>query len=184
MPADCEGLQRLEEATGVAFRFVIGKTKDSAKMSELRKEVAEYDDFLLLDMDEEYSKLPNKTLAFFKDACALYDSKFSVKAEKARYEPLGDILGKEYFFHAYDTKITKDFVKQSVPHHPLPCGIFPNAQAYVIQRKGCWNYMKWRELLGELFFCGVMARFVNSGRMLKNIGSERGLSMTFGTVYN
>ncbi|KAI4388263.1 hypothetical protein MLD38_000606 [Melastoma candidum] len=139
IPSDHEGLQRLEETTGLAFRFVIGKTKDSAKMSELRKEVAEYDDFLLLDMEEEYSNLPYKTLAFFKAAYALYDSKFYVKADddiylrpdrlsllltKERthsqiylgcmkkgpvftnprlkwYEPLGDILGKEYFFHAY-----------------------------------------------------------------------------------
>ena len=31
-------------------------------MGELRKEVEEYDDFLLLDIEEEYSKLPYKTL--------------------------------------------------------------------------------------------------------------------------
>lgn len=30
-------------------------------MLELRKEVAEYDDFMLLDIEEEYSKLPYKT---------------------------------------------------------------------------------------------------------------------------
>lgn len=52
----------LEESTGLAFRFVIGRTKDKAKMEELRKEVAEYDDFMLLDIEEEYSKLPYKTL--------------------------------------------------------------------------------------------------------------------------
>lgn len=52
----------LEEATGLAFRFVIGKTKEKQKMAELAKEVAEYDDFLLLDIEEEYSKLPYKTL--------------------------------------------------------------------------------------------------------------------------
>lgn len=52
----------LEEATGLAFRFVIGRTNDKSKMSELRKEVAEYDDFMLLDIEEEYSKLPFKTL--------------------------------------------------------------------------------------------------------------------------
>lgn len=53
---------RLEEATGLAFRFVIGKTSDKSKMSALKKEVAEYDDFVLLDIEEEYSKLPYKTL--------------------------------------------------------------------------------------------------------------------------
>lgn len=52
----------VEEATGLAFRFVIGKTKEKQKMAELAKEVAEYDDFLLLDIEEEYSKLPYKTL--------------------------------------------------------------------------------------------------------------------------
>ncbi|KAI3725348.1 hypothetical protein L1987_65134 [Smallanthus sonchifolius] len=49
---------RLEESTGLAFRFVIGKIRDKSKMAELKKEVEEYDDFLLLDIEEEYSKLP------------------------------------------------------------------------------------------------------------------------------
>lgn len=53
---------RLEEATGLAFRFVIGRTKENWKMSELQKEVAKYDDFLLLDIEEQYNKLPFKTL--------------------------------------------------------------------------------------------------------------------------
>lgn len=139
MPSDQQGLQRLEEATGLAFRFVIGRTKDKWKMSELRNEVEEYDDFLLLDIEEEYSNLPYKTLAFFKAAYALFDSEFYVKADddiylrpdrlslllaKERshsqtylgcmkkgpvftdpklkwYEPLGHLLGKEYFLHAY-----------------------------------------------------------------------------------
>ncbi|KAL7593030.1 probable beta-1,3-galactosyltransferase 14 [Lactuca sativa] len=139
MPSDHQGLQRLEEATGLAFRFIIGKTKDSSKMAELRREVEEYDDFLLLDIEEEYSKLPYKTLAFFKAAYALYDSDFYVKADDDIYlrpdrlslllakerhhtqtylgcmkkgpvftdpklkwhEPLGYMLGKEYFLHAY-----------------------------------------------------------------------------------
>ncbi|CAH8260528.1 unnamed protein product [Arabidopsis lyrata] len=139
MPSDPEGLRRLEESTGLAIRFIIGKTKDEAKMAELRREIAEYDDFILLDLEEEYSKLPYKTLAFFKAAYALYDSEFFVKADddiylrpdrlslllaKERshsqtylgclkkgpvftdpklkwYEPLADLLGKEYFLHAY-----------------------------------------------------------------------------------
>lgn len=53
---------RLEESTGLAFRFVIGRTRDKSKMLELRKEVELYDDFMLLDIEEEYSKLPYKTL--------------------------------------------------------------------------------------------------------------------------
>ncbi|KAF8100318.1 hypothetical protein N665_0227s0050 [Sinapis alba] len=139
MPSDPQALRRLEESTGLAIRFIIGKTKDEAKMDELRREIAEYDDFILLDIEEEYSKLPYKTLAFFKAAYALYDSEFYVKADddiylrpdrlslllaKERshsqtylgclkkgpvftdpklkwYEPLADLLGQEYFLHAY-----------------------------------------------------------------------------------
>ncbi|KAK4342106.1 hypothetical protein RND71_037922 [Anisodus tanguticus] len=138
-PCDHQGLQKLEEATGLAFRFIIGRTSDKSKMAELKKEVVEYDDFLLLDIEEEYSKLPYKTIAFFKAAYARYDSEFYVKADddiylrpdrlslllaKERphsqtylgcmkkgpvftdpklkwYEPLGYMLGKEYFLHAY-----------------------------------------------------------------------------------
>ncbi|WOL08269.1 putative beta-1,3-galactosyltransferase 13 [Canna indica] len=139
LPADGQGLVRLEEATGLAFRFVIGKTQDKSKMAALQREVNEYDDFMLLDIEEKYSNLPYKTLAFFKAAFALYDSDFYVKADddiylrpdrlslllaKERsnpqtylgcmkkgplftdpnlkwYEPLGNLLGKEYFLHAY-----------------------------------------------------------------------------------
>ncbi|KAM3222588.1 putative beta-1,3-galactosyltransferase 13 [Capsicum chacoense] len=138
-PSDQQGLQKLEEATGLVFKFVIGRTNDESKMAELRKEVAQYDDFLQLDIEEEYSKLPYKTIAFFKASYALYDSEFYVKADddiylrpdrlslllaKERphsqtylgcmkkgpvftdpklkwYEPLGYMLGKEYFLHAY-----------------------------------------------------------------------------------
>ncbi|KAM1041783.1 hypothetical protein ACFX2I_030876 [Malus domestica] len=98
MPSDALGLQRLEEATGLAFRFVIGKTKDKAKMAELAKEVAKFDDFLLLDIEEEYSKLPYKTLAFFKAAYALYDADFYVKADDDIYlrpDRLSLLLAKE-----------------------------------------------------------------------------------------
>ncbi|KAM6550348.1 hypothetical protein CsatB_000156 [Cannabis sativa] len=98
MPSDHQGLQRLEEATGLAFRFVIGKTNDKSKMSELKKEIATYDDFLLLDIEEEYSKLPYKTLAFFKAAYALYDSEFYVKADDDIYlrpDRLSLLLAKE-----------------------------------------------------------------------------------------
>lgn len=51
----------LEEATGLAFRFVIGRKNDRSKMSALKREIAEYDDFIQLDIEEEYSKLPYKT---------------------------------------------------------------------------------------------------------------------------
>ncbi|KAF6136806.1 hypothetical protein GIB67_030091 [Kingdonia uniflora] len=75
----------LEESTGLAFRFVIGRTGDRSKMSELKKEVAQYDDFVLLNIEEQYSKLPYKTLAFFKAAYGLFDSEFYVKADDDIY---------------------------------------------------------------------------------------------------
>ncbi|XP_043688296.1 probable beta-1,3-galactosyltransferase 14 [Telopea speciosissima] len=98
IPSDRQGLQRLEETTGLAFRFVIGRTSDRSKMAELRQEVAEYDDFLLLDIEEEYNRLPNKTLAFFKAAYGLFDSKFYVKADDDIYlrpDRLSLLLSKE-----------------------------------------------------------------------------------------
>ena len=64
-PADQQRLQRLENATGLEFMFVIGIANNKAKMAELRKEFAQYDDFMLLDI-EEYNKPPYKMLAFFK----------------------------------------------------------------------------------------------------------------------
>ncbi|KAF3778458.1 putative beta-1-3-galactosyltransferase 14 [Nymphaea thermarum] len=118
MPADREGLKRLEEATGLTFRFVIGKTTDPRKMSDLRKEIEEYDDFMLLDIEEGYSNLPHKTLAFFTSAYGLYDADFYVKADddiylrpdrlsallaKERSHPLTYLgcMKREYFLHAY-----------------------------------------------------------------------------------
>ncbi|GAB4846559.1 hypothetical protein Ancab_025564 [Ancistrocladus abbreviatus] len=97
-PSERQGLERLEEATGLAFRFIIGRTSDEWKMSKLKKEVAEHDDFMLLDIEEEYSKLPYKTLAFFKAAYALFDSEFYVKADDDIYlrpDRLSLLLAKE-----------------------------------------------------------------------------------------
>lgn len=52
----------LEHSTGLAFRFVIGRTKDAKKKTDLQEEVDKYNDFLLLDIEEEEDlKLPYKT---------------------------------------------------------------------------------------------------------------------------
>ncbi|XP_054814735.1 probable beta-1,3-galactosyltransferase 14 isoform X2 [Prosopis cineraria] len=98
LPSDRQGLERLEEATGLAFRFIIGRTNDKSKMATLRKEIAEYDDFIQLDIEEEYSKLPYKTLAFFKAAYALFEAEFYVKADDDIYlrpDRLSLLLAKE-----------------------------------------------------------------------------------------
>ena len=70
-PVDQQRLQRLEDATGSTFMFVIGIANNKAKVAELIKEVAQYDDFMLLNI-EEYSKPPYKMLAFFKVSYALF----------------------------------------------------------------------------------------------------------------
>ncbi|CAN1293507.1 Probable beta-1,3-galactosyltransferase 12 [Linum perenne] len=56
-PSDPDGLLRLEQATGLAFRFVIGYSKDPKKMQQLQKEVEKYRDFLIIDNEEEYHRL-------------------------------------------------------------------------------------------------------------------------------
>lgn len=139
LPSDPEGIFSLERATGLAFRFVIGRTSDTRKMADLDKEIEKYKDFIRLDVEEEYLKLPQKTLAFFKAAYVLFDADFYVKADDDIYlrpdrlatllakdrssprtylgcmkkgpvitdqklkwfEPLGYLLGSEYFYHAY-----------------------------------------------------------------------------------
>ncbi|GJX33497.1 hypothetical protein Tco_0243352 [Tanacetum coccineum] len=45
-------LRRLEDFAGLSFRFIIGKTCDKSELAKLRKDVKEYDDFLLLDIEE------------------------------------------------------------------------------------------------------------------------------------
>ncbi|KAL1825465.1 hypothetical protein ACET3Z_012243 [Daucus carota] len=43
-----------EEATGLVIKFIIGRIGDKAKVSELVKEVAKFDDFMLLVIKDEY----------------------------------------------------------------------------------------------------------------------------------
>ncbi|XVF35338.1 hypothetical protein REPUB_Repub18cG0137000 [Reevesia pubescens] len=88
----------LEQATGLGFRFVIGKSKDVKKMAMLEKEIEKYRDFMLLDVEEEYLKLPYKTLAFFKAAFKLFEADYYVKADDDIYlrpDRLATLLAKE-----------------------------------------------------------------------------------------
>lgn len=97
-PSDPDGLVNLERATGLAFRFVIGRTKDGKKMADLRKEEEKYHDFMLIDVEEEYIKLPYKMLAFFKAAFNLFDADFYVKADDDIYmrpDRLATLLAKD-----------------------------------------------------------------------------------------
>ncbi|XP_077211791.1 putative beta-1,3-galactosyltransferase 12 isoform X2 [Tasmannia lanceolata] len=97
-PSDPDSLLRLEQATGLAFRFVIGRAKDAKKMADLEKEVEKYNDFVLIDIEEDYLKLPYKTLAFFKAAFDLFEADFYVKADDDIYlrpDRLATLLAKE-----------------------------------------------------------------------------------------
>lgn len=103
-PSEPEGLLRLEQATGLAFRFVIGRTKDAKKMAELEKEIDKYKDFMIIDIEEEYLRLPNKTLAFFKAAFELFEADYYVKADDDIYlrpDRLATLLAKERTHPAY-----------------------------------------------------------------------------------
>ncbi|XP_017983027.1 PREDICTED: probable beta-1,3-galactosyltransferase 12 [Theobroma cacao] len=97
-PSDPDGLLRLEQATGLSFRFVIGKSKDLKKMAKLEKEIEKYRDFMLIDVEEEYHRLPYKTLAFFKAASRLFEADYYVKADDDIYlrpDRLATLLAKE-----------------------------------------------------------------------------------------
>ncbi|KAL1204373.1 putative beta-1,3-galactosyltransferase 12 [Cardamine amara subsp. amara] len=97
-PSDPDALLRLEQATGLAFRFVIGRSKDAKKMAELEKEIKKYRDFVLLDVEEEYLRLPYKTLAYFKAAFQLFEADYYVKADDDIYlrpDRLATLLAKE-----------------------------------------------------------------------------------------
>ncbi|KAJ9168228.1 hypothetical protein P3X46_019778 [Hevea brasiliensis] len=97
-PSDPDGLLRLEQATGLAFRFVIGRSNDAKKMARLEKEVEKYRDFMLIDVEEEYLRLPYKTLAFFKAAYKLFEADYYVKADDDIYlrpDRLATLLAKE-----------------------------------------------------------------------------------------
>lgn len=97
-PSDPDGLLRLEQATGLAFRYVLGRSKDAKKMAQLEKEVDKYRDFMLIDVEEEYLKLPYKTLAFFKAAFKLFEADYYIKADDDIYlrpDRLATLLAKE-----------------------------------------------------------------------------------------
>ncbi|XP_020531657.1 probable beta-1,3-galactosyltransferase 12 isoform X1 [Amborella trichopoda] len=97
-PSNPDGLISLEHSTGLAFRFVIGHTKDVKKMAELEEEIEKYNDFMVIDVEEDYLKLPYKTLAFFKAAFDLFEAEFYVKADDDIYlrpDRLATLLAKE-----------------------------------------------------------------------------------------
>ncbi|XP_050364896.1 probable beta-1,3-galactosyltransferase 12 [Argentina anserina] len=97
-PSNPDGLLRLEHATGLAFRFVIGRSKDAKKVAELQKEIDHYRDFLVIDIKDEYVSLPWKTLEFFKAAFQHFEADYYVKADDAIYlrpDRLATLLAKE-----------------------------------------------------------------------------------------
>eukprot|EP00249_Psilotum_nudum_P008603 c21398_g1_i1 orf=443-1600(+) len=101
LPSDPDGIFTLEQATGLAFRFVIGRTSNAKKMKELDEEIAKYKNFIRLDIEEEYLQLTRKTLAFFKAAYLLFDADFYVKADDDIYlrpDRLATLLARDRAF--------------------------------------------------------------------------------------
>jgi len=96
-PPNPEGIVSLEHRFGLAFRFVIARTKDKEKMADLQKEVDLYHDFLFIDA-EEGMKPPQKMLAYFKAAYEMFDAEFYVKADDTIYlrpDRLAALLAKD-----------------------------------------------------------------------------------------
>ncbi|KAM4121460.1 hypothetical protein ACB094_01G007500 [Castanea mollissima] len=97
-PSDPDGLLRLEQATGIAFRFVIGRSKNAKKTAELHKEMEKYKDFMVIDVQEDNLNLPYKSLAFFKAAFELFEADYYVKVDDVIYlrpDRLAILLAKE-----------------------------------------------------------------------------------------
>lgn len=79
---------RLEQSTGLAFRFVIGRTKDVKKMEELKREEEKYHDFLFIDVEEQYLRLPYKTYELKSSVCpSLYDFLSNHRPYSAYFPP-------------------------------------------------------------------------------------------------
>ncbi|CAM6090243.1 unnamed protein product [Calypogeia fissa] len=85
LPSTPEGIMRLEKETGLVIRFVIGTTSDTRAAAELQTEIDTYKDFLRIANEEEYSRLPFKTLEYFQAAYMLYDADFYVKIDDDIY---------------------------------------------------------------------------------------------------
>ncbi|KAL2940366.1 putative beta-1 3-galactosyltransferase 12 [Bienertia sinuspersici] len=89
----------LEQATGLAFRFVIGRSRDAKKMANLTQEVDKYKDFMRIDVEEDHASSPYKTLAFFKAAFELLKqiimSKSAMTYIYAQVYRLATLLAKE-----------------------------------------------------------------------------------------
>lgn len=97
-PSHPEDLLSLEQATGLAFRFVIGQSKAAGKMAELEEEILKYKDFMIIDIEEGYSELPHKTLAYFKAAFQLFEADYYVKVDDDVYlrpDRLATLLAKD-----------------------------------------------------------------------------------------
>ncbi|KAH9761611.1 putative beta-1,3-galactosyltransferase 12 [Citrus sinensis] len=112
----------LEQATGIAFRFVIGKSKDAKKMAQLEKEIdklayfraafllfeaayyvkADDDIYLRLASSDRLATLlakersnPLTCIGCMKKGHVITDPKMKW------YEKSGHLIGNEYFLHAY-----------------------------------------------------------------------------------
>jgi galactosylxylosylprotein 3-beta-galactosyltransferase len=84
-PPSQAALDELERSSGLAVRFVIGHSDSAAAEAEVALEQAAHGGFLRLPLQEGYSSLANKTLAFFRLAVEQYDAQYIVKADDDVY---------------------------------------------------------------------------------------------------
>lgn len=69
-------------------------------MAELRREIAEYDDFIQLDIEEEYSKLPYKTLVLSNLLLFLFLGSYITQCDSKGANPWFSLLYSLAFFKA------------------------------------------------------------------------------------
>lgn len=93
-----EDLERLEVSTGLVFRFIIGHSQKREEEREIEEETKQYRDIVRIDLMEEYHKLNQKTIKYFKAIYELFDADYYVKADDDIYlrpDRLGYLLARD-----------------------------------------------------------------------------------------
>ncbi|CAI7731237.1 unnamed protein product [Closterium sp. NIES-53] len=84
-PATPEEHARVEAATGLVFRFIVGHGTSEEGEQVLQAENSTHGDFLRIDVQESYLNLNRKTLVYFTSLFKLYEAEFYVKADDDIY---------------------------------------------------------------------------------------------------
>ena len=82
-PKSEDEILELQEATGIALRFVIGFSESAEEMNRLREEEKQYGKMIRLDVKEKYHNLVLKMRRFMQWSVQNYDFAFLVKVTPA-----------------------------------------------------------------------------------------------------